>query len=81
MSKILEISFDIENKELIATDGEFVSRFNVFQLREARELFHRYEHANFTHDEDEELDAFHSFCEDMAKHSPEALEVATPYLN
>tara|TARA_B100001564_G_C20657495_1_gene679923 strand:+ start:2040 stop:2285 length:246 start_codon:yes stop_codon:yes gene_type:complete len=81
LSKILEISFDIENKELIATDGEFVSRFNVFQLREARELFHRYEHANFTHDEDEELDAFHSFCEEMAKLSPEALEVASPYLN
>lgn len=81
MSKILELSFDIENNELVATDGEFVSRFNVFQLREARELFHRYEHANFTHDEDEELDAFHCFCEDMAKHSPEALEVATPYLN
>ncbi len=81
MSKILELSFDIENNELVATDGEFVSRFNVFQLREARELFHRYDHANFTHDEDDELDAFHSFCEDMAKHSPEALEVATPYLN
>ncbi len=81
MSKILEISFDIENNELIATDGELVSRFNVFQLREARELFHRYDHANFVHNEDEELDAFHSFCEEMAKHSPEALEVATPYLN
>ena len=61
MSKILELSFDIENNELVATDGEFVSRFNVFQLREARELFHRYDHANFTHDEDDELDAFHSF--------------------
>jgi len=63
LSKILELSFDIENNELVATDGDFVSRFNVFQLREARELFHRYDHANFTHDEDEELDAFHSFCE------------------
>ena len=66
---------------MIATDGEFVSRFNVFQLREARELFQRYDHANFTHDEDEELDAFHSFCEEMAKHSPEALEVVSPFLN
>ena len=81
MSKILELSFDIENNELVATDGEFVRRFNVFQLREARELFHRYEHANFTHDEDEELDAFHNFCEEMAKHSPEALDVASPFLN
>ena len=81
MSKILEISFDIENNELIATDGETVNRFNVFQLREARELFHRYDHANFTHDEDEELDAFHNFCDEMAKHSPEALEVASPFLN
>ena len=81
MSKILELLFDRENNELVAIDGDKITRFNVFQLREARELIHRYDHANFTHDEDEELDAFHSFCEEMAKHSPEALEVVSPFLN
>ena len=79
--KIIEIQFDMQNNEIVAYDGDLIKRFDVTQLREIRELFHRYDHANFTHDEDDELDAFHSFCEDMAKHSPEALEVATPYLN
>ena len=81
MSKILNLSFDKEKNELIAIDGDKLSRFNVFQLREARELFHQYDHANFNHDEDEELDAFHDFCEQMANNSPEALEVISPYLN
>ena len=81
MSKILELLFDRENNELVAIDGDKITRFNVFQLREARELFQRYDEANFTHDEDEDLDAFHSFCDDMAKLSPEALEVISPYLN
>lgn len=81
MSKIIELSFDIENDELIATDGEFEGRFNVFQLREVRELFQRYDEANFNHDEDEELNAFHNFADRMAQNSPEALEVISPYLN
>lgn len=81
MSKILELSFDREKNELVAIDGDEITRFNVFQLREARELFQRYDEANFTHDKDEDLDAFHSFCDDMAKLSPEALEVISPYLN
>jgi len=81
LSKIIELSFDIENDELIATDGEFEGRFNVFQLREVRELFQRYDEANFNHDEDEELNAFHNFADRMAQNSPEALEVISPYLN
>ena len=32
-------------------------------------------------EEDEELDAFHDFCEQMANNCPEALEVISPYLN
>ena len=79
--KIIEIQFDMQSEEIIAFDGDEIKRFNVTQLREVRELFHRYDHANFTHDEDEELDAFHNFCEEMAKHSPEALDVESPFLN
>ena len=51
------------------------------QLREAKEVFARYDDANFIHDEDEEIDAFHEFAERMAKLSPECLDVASPYLN
>ena len=79
--KIIEIQFDMQTEEIIAYDGDVIKRFNVTQLREVRELFHRYDHANFTHDKDEELDAFHNFCEEMAKYSPEALDVASPFLN
>ena len=80
--KILNIRFDSDNDILIAEESNGkIHSFNEFQLREARELFHRYDHADFKHDEDEELDAFHDFCEKMAENSPEALEVATPYLN
>ncbi len=80
--KILSIRFDLENNILVAEEnnGE-IHHFNEFQLREARELFHRYDHADFKHDEDEELDAFHDFCEQMANNCPEALEVISPYLN
>ena len=75
--KIIEIQFDMQNNEIVAYDGDLIKRFDVTQLREIRELFHRYDHANFTHDKD----AFHDFCEEMAKHSPEALDVESPFLN
>ena len=48
-------------------------------LREAKELFTRYDEAHF-HEEDN-LDAFHEFCERMANISPEVIDVASPYLN
>ena len=79
--KIIEIQFDMQNNEIVAYDGDLIKRFDVTQLREIRELFHRYDHANFTHDKDEELDAFHDFCEEVAKHSQEALDVESPFLN
>ena len=53
--KIIEIQFDMQNNEIVAYDGDLIKRFDVTQLREIRELFHRYDHANFTHDKDEEL--------------------------
>lgn len=58
-----------------------IHRFDVNMLREAKELFTRYDEAHFNHDEDEELDAFSDFCERMANASPEVFEVASPYLN
>lgn len=78
----LYLRFDIEEDLLVAeeTDGT-VHYFNEFQLREARELFRRYDEADFRHDEDAELDAFHNFADRMAQNSPEALEVVSPYLN
>lgn len=80
--KILSIRFDLENDILIAEEGNGkIHYFNEFQLREARELFRRYDEADFRHDEDDELDAFHNFADRMAQNSPEALEVVTPYLN
>ena len=78
----LYLRFDIEEDLLVAeeTDGT-VHYFNEFQLREARELFRRYDEADFRHNEDAELDAFHNFADRMAQNSPEALEVISPYLN
>jgi mRNA-degrading endonuclease HigB of HigAB toxin-antitoxin module len=48
-------------------------------LREAKELFKRYDEAYF-HEEDN-LDAFQNFCERMAYKSPEVIDVESPYLN
>ena len=59
MTRILNIRFDLDNDILIAEEGNGkIHLFNEFQLREARELFQRFDEANFNHDEDEELDAF-----------------------
>ena len=82
MSRILNIRFDLENDILVAEESNGkIHHFNEFQLREARELFQRFDEANFNHDEDEELNAFHKFADRMAQNSPEALEVISPYLN
>ena len=56
-----------------------VHEFDVKMLREAKELFTRYDEAHF-HEEDN-LDAFHEFCERMANISPEVIDVESPYLN
>ena len=59
-------------------DGTF-HEFDVEMLREAKELFTRYDEAHF-HEEDN-LDDFHEFCGRMAVKSPEAIDVESPYLN
>ena len=53
--------------------------FDVEMLREAKELFTRYDEAHF-HEEDN-LDDFHEFCGRMADASPEVIDVISPYLN
>ena len=59
-------------------DGTF-HEFDVEMLREAKELFSRYDEAHF-HEEDN-LDEFHEFCGRMADESPEVVDVESPYLN
>lgn len=59
-------------------DGTF-HEFDVEMLREAKELFTRYDEAHF-HEEDN-LDDFHEFCGRMADASPEVIDVISPYLN
>ena len=81
MSKTIQIQFDTEKDELVLYEKDITHRIKVHQLREAKEVFARYDEANFIHDEDEEIDAFHEFAERMAKLSPECLDVASPYLN
>tara|TARA_R110000765_G_scaffold422760_3_gene530793 strand:+ start:2261 stop:2512 length:252 start_codon:yes stop_codon:yes gene_type:complete len=56
-----------------------VHEFNSQMLREAKELFTRYDEAHF-HEEDN-LDDFHNFCKRMACISPEVVDVESPYLN
>jgi hypothetical protein len=56
-----------------------VHEFRVGMLREAKELFTRYDEAHF-HEEDN-LDDFHEFCGRMADESPEVVDVESPYLN
>jgi hypothetical protein len=50
-------------------------------LREVKELFHRYDEANLIHNSEDEEEAFHYFCKKMEEFSPEAVNVASPYLN
>jgi hypothetical protein len=56
-----------------------IHEFRVEMLREAKELFTRYDEAHF-HEEDN-LDDFHDFCEKMSAKSPEVKDVDSPYLN
>ena len=81
MAKILDIQFDVNNQELLAFDEGKTIKFNVYQLREVKELFHRYDEATLIHNSEDEEEEFHYFCKKMAEMSPEAVDVASPYLN
>lgn len=76
----IELFFRANQDCLLAhePDGTF-HEFDVNMLREAKELFTRYDEAYF-HDEDN-LDDFHNFCKRMADESPEVIDVESPYLN
>ena len=76
----VEIFYRIEQDCLIAHEPDgTVHRFDVYMLREAKELFSRYDEAHFH--EDDNLDEFHEFCGRMHIASPEVDDVESPYLN
>ena len=62
MAKILDIQFDVNNQELLAFDEGKTIKFNVHQLREVKELFHRYDEATLIHNSEDEEEEFHYFC-------------------
>lgn len=76
----IELFYSEEQDCLLAHEPDgTVHEFNSQMLREAKELFTRYDEAHF-HEEDN-LDEMHNFCERMAKASPEVIDVESPYLN
>lgn len=76
----IELFYRGEQDCLLAHEPDgTVHEFRVGMLREAKELFKRYDEAYF-HEEDN-LDAFQNFCERMAYKSPEVIDVESPYLN
>ena len=76
----VELFYRVNSDCLLAKEPDgTMHRFDVGQLREAKELFTRYDEAHF-HEEDN-LDEFHEFCDRMANASPEVFDVVSPYLN
>ena len=68
----IELFYSEEQDCLLAHEPDgTVHEFNSQMLREAKELFTRYD----------DLDEMHNFCERMAKASPEVIDVESPYLN
>lgn len=80
--KYVEMFFDDENDELVLEepDGTF-STFNQYQLREVREILHKYDEANFHPSSDENESLFRLFTKRMGELSPEVIDVPSPYLN
>lgn len=78
----VDIFFDDVKEILIVQEPDGTeSRFNHLQLREAKELMHRYKYANFHASSNKNEDKFHSFIEKMAISSPEVHDVISPFLN
>tara|TARA_B110001454_G_C12543935_1_gene360634 strand:- start:43 stop:297 length:255 start_codon:yes stop_codon:yes gene_type:complete len=76
----IELFYSEEQDCLMAHEPDgTIHEFNSEMLREAKELFSRYDEAYF-HEEDN-LDHFHNFCNRMGNISPEAVDVESPYLN
>lgn len=80
--KIVEMFFDEDNDMLVLEEPDgTVSRFNHYQLREAKEVLHQYDHANFHPSSEENEKAFELFAVRMGKTSPEVHDTLSPYLN
>ena len=74
--------FDDERDMLVLEEPDgTVTRLTQYQLREAREVLHRYDEANFHPSSDENETAFRFFTKRMGELSPEAQDVESPYLN
>ena len=80
--KYIEMFFDDEHDMFVLEEPYgTVTRLTQYQLREAREVLHKYDEANFHPTSDENEIAFRFFTKRMGELSPEAQDVESPYLN
>ena len=80
--KYVEMFFDDERDMLVLEEPDgTVTRLTQYQLREAREVLHRYDEANFHPTSEDNESAFKYFTRRMGELSPEVVDVPSPYLN
>ena len=80
--KYVEMFFDDERDMLVLEEHDgTVTRLTQYQLREAREVLHRYDEANFHPSSEDNESAFKYFTRRMGELSPEVVDVPSPYLN
>ena len=80
--KYVEMFFDEERDMLVLEEPDgTVTRLTQYQLREAREVLHRYDEANFHPTSEDNESAFKYFTRRMGELSPEVVDVPSPYLN
>tara|TARA_B100001123_G_C15311942_1_gene1024727 strand:- start:2388 stop:2639 length:252 start_codon:yes stop_codon:yes gene_type:complete len=80
--RYVEMFYDEEQDVLILEEPNgVISKFNDTQLREAREVMHQYEEANFHPSSEENEKAFQYFTHRMGLRSPEVFDTMSPYLN
>ena len=78
----VDVFYDDVHELLIVQEPDGTeSRFNHFQLREAKELLHTYKYANFHPSSQENENKFHEFVLKMGVSSPEVHDVVSPFLN
>ena len=78
----VDVFYDHEREILIVQEPDGTeSRFNHFQLREAKEIMHSYKYANFHPTSQENEKKFHEFVIKMGVSSPEVHDVISPFLN
>ena len=80
--KYVEMFFDDDNDMLVLREPDgTVTRLTQYQLREAREVLHKYDEANFHPSSEDNEKAFKYFTRRMGELSPEVVDVQSPYLN